>query len=354
VSGASWGPARRRTKPKARLCRRCGNPLPNYFLDPHTCDFGALDMTTGEIDTFLGATEPPRDRWGRPLIKQPDGKNKAYTRCTTYVGALEDTYNLGLWQQRMVALGLAMRDDLMLAVASLTAENKDDLNKLCDAAREAAAASSGATIGTALHKMCERLDRGEKFHIPAAAKPDLDAYRDATAHITWTAIETLVVHDGLEIAGTPDREGHAADVPTRVWDIKTGDIRYGLGKIAMQLAVYARSQQYDVETGARTDRPIDLDVATIIHLPAGQGRCELIDIDIAAGWEGVQLATAVRAWRKRKSFTPAQRTLVSLPDLIALAPDEMSLRALWAKHNAEWDDSLTALAKERLAALSAA
>lgn len=359
MSNAAYWRNQRKTKakpPHPWACEICGhrtysNP-PSIFH--HTHNFGSLDMTTGEIDAFLGKTEPPRDRWGRPVIKLADGGTKAYTRCTTYVGALEDTYNLGLWQQRMVALGLAQRDDLMLAVASLTANDKDDLNKLCEAAREAAAASSGATIGTALHKMCERLDRGEKFHIPQAAKADLDAYRKATEHITWTAVEALLVHDGLEVAGTPDREGHAPGIPTRVWDIKTGDIRYGLAKIAMQLAVYARSQQYDADLGTRTEREIDLDVATIIHLPAGKGECTLVDVDIAQGWEGVQLAGQVRAWRKRKDFTPTQQTVATLPDLIALAPTQEALRALWSAHTSEWDDSLTELAKQRLTALTAA
>jgi hypothetical protein len=313
-------------------------------------------MTTGEIDAFLGKSEPPRDRFGRPLIKTPEGKTKPYTRCTTYVGALEDTYNLGQWQQRMVALGLAQRDDLLMAVGSLSArpEDKAELNRIVDAAREAAAASAGATIGTALHKMCERLDRGEKFMVPTAAKADVEAYREATKRLRWLRIEEMTVHDGLEVAGTPDRIGGEQGALPRVYDIKTGSIDYGIGKIAMQLAMYARSEAYDVDLGTRAPLGVDLEVATIIHLPAGEGRCELVDVDIAAGWEGVQLAREVRAWRKRKDFTPPARDLVNLDDLIALAPDEASLRALWAKHIDQWQPSHTDAAKQRLAALALA
>jgi hypothetical protein len=308
---------------------------------------------TREVE-FLGVGEIPRDRWGRPLIIPPGGgKPKPYTRATTFVGALEDTYNLGLWQQRMVALGLAQRDDLLLAVAALTAENKDDLNKLCEAAREAAAASAGATIGTALHKMCERLDRGEKFVIPTAAKADIEAYKQATAGVRWTHIEELLVHDGLEVAGTPDRIGldpTRAPLP-QVYDIKTGSIDYGLAKIAMQLAMYARSQAYDVDLGTREPLEVDLSTAVIIHLPAGSGRCDLVPVDIAAGWEGVQLAREVRAWRKRKDFRP---TTVPLADRIAQAINAEQLRALWAAHSHEWTEELTALSRERIAALTAA
>jgi hypothetical protein len=354
VSRDAYWRQQRNARPKPRYaCPICGaatfSAIPSHL---HTHDFRSLDMTTGEIDAFLGKTEPPRDRFGRPMVKTPEGRTKAYTRCTTYVGALEDTYNLGKWMQRMVALGLVMRDDLLLAAGSLTAADKGELDKICDAAREAAAASAGATIGTALHKMCERLDRGEKFMIPGPAKADIKAYQDATKGITWSRIEEFTVHDGLEIGGTPDRIGAAKGQRSRVYDIKTGSIEWGLAKIAMQLAVYARSEAYDVDLGTRSALDVDTHVATIIHLPAGEGRCELVDVDIEQGWEGVQLCTAVRAWRKRKSFAPAN--LPSLPDLIALADSELALRRLWAEHNHEWDESLTALAKERLAALATA
>ena len=39
--------------------------------------------------------------------------------------------------------------------------------------------------------------------------------------------------------------------------------------------------------------------------PAGQARCELHWIDIAAGWHAAQLAAAVRGWRARRDLTAA-------------------------------------------------
>lgn len=358
MNAAYWRNQRRGTKPKVRLCSRCGLPLPAYFLNPHLCEWTHLDMTTGEIDAFLGATDVPRDRYGRPMVLTPEGKRKAYTRCTTFVGVLEDTFNLAKWQQRMVALGLAARDDLLLSV-SAHSDDKGELDKLCEAAKEAAAASSGATKGTALHRLCERLDSGEKVEIPTVAKADVAAYQRATKAVRWTHIERITVHDELEVAGTPDRIGIGPDGVARVYDIKTGSIEYGMGKIAMQLAMYAHSQVYDPDLGTRTPLAVDLERAVIIHLPAGEGLCALVEVDIAAGWEGVLLARLVRDWRKRKNLSwpyepTAELPEPSLTDLIAAAPDEMSLRALWAAHNAEWNDQLTARAKQRLAALSAA
>ncbi|MGK3946754.1 hypothetical protein ABK046_51375, partial [Streptomyces caeruleatus] len=60
-----------------------------------------------------------RDRYGRPLVVPADGGKKvAYTRCTTFVGAAEDTFPLSQWQQRQVAVGLSKRPDLVSLAAS--------------------------------------------------------------------------------------------------------------------------------------------------------------------------------------------------------------------------------------------
>ena len=150
--------------------------------------------------------ELPRDRYGRPLVVPPQGgKPVAYTRCTTYIDVLEDKYNLNLWSQRNVALGLASRPDLLLSV-SAHREDKKALNRICDDAREAASASAAATRGTALHALTELVDRGQPLPpLPANAQASLDAYVEATAHLKATHIEQFCVQDHLKIGGTPDR-----------------------------------------------------------------------------------------------------------------------------------------------------
>src|SRR5699024_10482553 len=111
-------------------------------------------------------TEVERDRWGRPLITPPTGgKPVPYTRATTYVGCLEDTYNLSRWQPRMVALGLSQRPDLMLAVSSTDPDEKKKLNDLTEQAIEAAKGTAAATIGTALHALTERMDRDDDIGV---------------------------------------------------------------------------------------------------------------------------------------------------------------------------------------------
>ncbi len=106
-----------------------------------------------------------------------------------------------------------------------------------------------------------------------------------------------------------------------------------------------------VKWGSRT---IDLDTATIIHLPAGEGRCDLVDVDIRAGWDAVQLATKVRAWRKRKDLSRPHSLTLSLDALIAACRSEDDLKALWSAHAHEWTPQHTEAAKARKAQLAAA
>lgn len=334
-------------------------------------------MTVTEWEP-IPPTEPPRDHWGRPKVIPPDGgKPKPYTRCTTYVGCLEDTYNLSQWQKRMVAVGLSQRPDLLLRVSSLGSQPdddqqvkrwKDDLNTVCEAATEAAQASASATIGTSLHALTERLDRGADIGVvPEQYRPHLDAYASKTADFTALHIERFTVHDQLQIGGTPDR---VLKVPGQdkliIGDIKTGNVTYGVGKMAMQLAVYAHSMLYDPMTGQRSPLgDVDTEHGLIIALDAATGKCDLIQIDLAAGWRAVELATDVRKWRKSSTaknltnpwpdpVTPA--TPVSTPKLgpdvslvkaIQQAGTADELIALWRAAGDRWTERHTEMAAER-------
>ncbi len=314
-------------------------------------------------DTF--ATIPPeieRDRYGRPLIVPPSGGKKvAYRRCTTFVSCLEDTYNLSRWQQRMVALGLADRPDLLLGVAAHR-EDKEKLNRLCEDALEAARGHAAATTGTAVHALTEIVDRGAPLPvIPDGAAADLEAYRKATAGIEWLAIEQGIVVDELKVHGTPDRIGRLPDGRVVVLDLKTGSVEFGMHKIAMQMAVYAHGAGYvhgyadqaPYRLTGDSWYPVDQDTAVVIHLPAGTGRCDLLEVDIAAGWEAVHLAAQVWEWRSRKGLSKPLDLAVDLAGLITLAATPDDLRALYAAHEAEWTDELTALAKARIDSLAA-
>src|SRR6266581_3022001 len=289
---------------------------------------GTADRAEGGRMTLTSvASEISRDRFGRPLVIPPGGgKPVAYTRATTFVDALEDKYNLQKWQQRMVILGLVDRPDLLLSAAAHR-EDKTRLNKVAEDAIEAA-----------------------------------KAYAAATAELKVLHSETFTVLLDLKVGGTPDRVVEYED-ERYIADIKTGSIEYGSGKIAMQLAVYAHSQLYDIPTGRRTPLPeVSTQRGIIIHLPAGTGTCALHWVNIDAGWAAVQLAAQVRTWRARKDLTTPLNVAAAIENLtdaglitegdkllewIAAAPTQNDLTALWKANEARWTDQHKAAASAR-------
>lgn len=307
----------------------------------------------------------PRDRNQRPgILQPPDGrKTKYYRRTTKFISQLENTWNLDRWGERMVALGMGMRDDLVLAAASLTAEeqDKDALDKVADAAKEHARASQKSTKGTALHKICERIDRGEDLStisIPEAHKEDVEAYLEwkRVTGVTYELIECMRVHDAYKVAGTPDRTGYLGG-KCYIIDLKTGDIDWNdtQREIAQQLAMYAHSKAYDPDQEKRPGfklgrfpdpTQVDQLKAVVIHLPAGEGRCESHWVDIQKGWEGIQISKKVWDWRNVGGlFVPFADGVVYPPgghlqglhnnltyeELAMQAASEEELRYLWRK-----------------------
>lgn len=328
-----------------------------------------------------------RDHWGRPLVVPTSGgKRVPYTRATTFVSAVEDTYALSKWQQRMTALGLAERPDLRLAV-SAHREDKDRLNDLCQQAMDVAKAHAGATTGTALHSLTEQLDRGldvrQALPEDHPNRPDLEAYVRATRPLTAVAIEQFSVLDALKIGGTPDRVVRYQG-KRYIADLKTGSIEWGFLKIAAQLAVYARSVPYDVETDQRLEpHGAELDRGIIIHLPAGEGACHLYWVDLLQGWEAVRVSRDVRQLRQLKfgqlvfpfvdpapiapppvtqpqlqpdlAVAPAPQTDSqedNLARLIAVAASREEVTRLWQDHATDWTPQLTELAKARISTLN--
>lgn len=307
----------------------------------------------------MAEVEIPRDRWGRPLVVPPDGgKAVPYTRVTTFIDVLEEKRALNQWMQRMVAIGLTERPDLLIA-ASAHRDDKAEMNRLCEEAIEAAKGRAAATTGTALHTLTEQVDRGQKLPpLPGDAQRDVDAYRQATAGMRMLAIESFVVNDELRAAGTPDRIV-TYNGRNYIADIKTGDIKYGAGTIAMQLALYSRSVSYDPATKTREPLPnVDQTMGIVIHLPANQGVCELHWVDLTQGWDGVLLADEVRDWRSRKGFmTPVDPTPANRPaepdvgHMIRNASTVGELERLWRVYRNIWTDTATAMAAERKAQL---
>ncbi len=323
-----------------------------------------------------------RDRWGRPYIHPVDGGTPtAYKRVTTFVSVLEDTFNLEKWKMRQVAIGYSMRSDLVLGTKALDDPNRDrdqkrTLNKFCEQAMEAAATSASATKGTAVHSFTEMIDRGQALPdgLDEVTLAMLDAYREATKDLKMTHIEQFLVNDKLQAAGTADRfakvKGKSELI---VADLKTmGSLDFGYLKIAMQMALYARSYVYNPDTYERTPTGADLLRGLIIWLPMAtrveEVKCELHWVDLTVGWEGVMLArqihdirrlkkadltdpfagkpgvTSMRTERKAAGVTPGGAKDELIGRIKAASTPEL-VRALWAEHKPIWDAELTEVAK---------
>ena len=247
--------------------------------------------------------ELPRDQYGRPLI-DCDGKPRPYTRISTLAKALDKGEGLTKWKIRKTAEGLASRPDLLALVQSAKPDDTRTVDQACEQAMEAARSQEGANMGTALHSLTERVDDGEldQIHTSPEVMADLKAYAATMNTIKVLAKEIFVVVDEIEAAGTFDRLVQIGD-QIYVADIKTGQNEPKFPhSAAMQTAIYAHGTTYTTNEGRISDltKHVDQERALLIHLPAGQARCELYWLDIATGWEMALLATRARKWQSSK------------------------------------------------------
>lgn len=257
-----------------------------------------------------------RDRWGRPLIIPADGgKPIAYSRFSSHGQCLEDKFALEKWKLRTAARGFVNRADLFAQVAACPIDDTKRIDQLVGQALEAGGSSVGAGLGTALHEFAERIDLGDISidDVPAPWGHDIAAYlSEITAHrlvVVPELIECRLVNDELRLAGTADRFYRRTDGRLVCADLKTGKaIGHNPLAYVVQLAAYANSVLYDIETGARTPiGDIDLTTGLIIHVPSGKAECHILEVDLHAGLEAARLATSVRTWQgKRGLVRPAE------------------------------------------------
>lgn len=251
-----------------------------------------------------------------------DGQRKvSYTRVTTFIDALEDKETLMTWKARMVLIGAAMDTGFLKDVVGLDYSERDVrdmLNRRAEAAADLAGANERSEKGTFLHALSEMADNHEELPLDIDPEDwlDIKSYTDLTHPLLRIVhMEQLVVNDLLKTAGTPDRvssviegagwlvapDGHVLSPDELViTDLKTGRVDYGGLKMAMQLAIYARSHLYDKETGERVELGnVNKRWGLIMNLPAGSGETTLYWADLELGWEAVLLASEVRDIRRR-------------------------------------------------------
>lgn len=261
-----------------------------------------------------------RDRWGRYLVLPPDGgKPVGYTRATTIAKTLDDTTALMAWGERMTAIGLARRPDILAQIDDNTDDTKL-LNALCQKAKEAGGATIRRDLGTALHAILERSWTDPDYTPPAAHVNDVAAVHHALRTHGLSVMdgmtERVVVLDQHRIAGTFDLMVQDGTGRMFLADIKTGStVKYGGLSFATQLSIYAHADALYTQGAAadgtddtRTDMPaVDRDTAYLIHVEPGSGICTLHQLRL--NWQLVEMALTVRDLRKASDYL----TLAEVP-----------------------------------------
>lgn len=259
-------------------------------------------------------TETRRDRWGRYLVVPPTGgKPVGYTRATTVAKALDDTSSLMAWGERMTAIGLSDRPDLLAQVHEAR-NDKTALNRICERAKEAGGATVRRDLGTALHSMLEQSFHDPSYQAPVAHKADVESVhaqlRHAGLEVVAGMTERVVVLDEHTIAGTFDLL--VRDVVTGellIADIKTGSsVEYGALGFCVQLSLYARADamyvQGEAADGSQDRREpmpkVSQQRAVIIHVEPGSGICTIHQLQLH--WWLAEMAIDVRSSRSMKGL----------------------------------------------------
>jgi hypothetical protein len=282
-------------------------------------------MTATAAEVWAALTPEPttdekieRDKKGRYLLPDPTtGEIRPWSRVTSFADTLADRRGLEKWSQRNIVRGIGAREDLWHLATAAGVDDRKMLDDIIDQAEATARANAGSNSGSALHRLTERLDRGEDVPIPnPKLRADVAAYRTAMAakglrvardQDTGTAwIERVLIIPELNLAGMCDRLLIGDDYVLPVLgDLKSGkNALKAMDSIPLQLAIYSRAAYwYDPDTRKIHEMPeVDQDRAIVMHLPLGRAHCELLEVDIKAGWEAVQLALEVRRWRSRKDL----------------------------------------------------
>lgn len=276
-------------------------------------------------------------------------KFQTYSRPSNFGKQVENTYNLDRWKNRQGVIGVYLEPELLDEMHVLwnqpdhdSRQWKEAVDDIYARAAIAAGAMAAAERGTFGHLLTEdhdlgrsvvtRIVDGEDLGLPPALQAAIKASwaRLVDEHFEVLAVEAPCVYDHWRVAGTLDRivrlkHEMTFDTPTGpvtfpagavvVLDIKTGGLKVAPStqtpmywhSYAVQIAAYARSVPYDVDTEKRGEWPwpINPDHAIIAHidiagaLDTGVLATRLIYVDIAAGHAAGDIVLDCKAWQKQ-------------------------------------------------------
>ena len=243
---------------------------------------------------------------------------------------------LDLAHRRDVAIAKARKQDrkgkleigqLAVITDGAWGDFKRAMNELAEELFEVGGGREKAQKGTDLHALSDIVDMGgglaelsdmlEAGEISPADYADMEAYAAGIQRmgLRLHVGEQVIVNDTLKVAGRLDRVWigklpeirhpktgeviRPADTRARryVGDLKTGNVEYGIGKIAQQLRGYAEAETYDLDTHERGKHGANREIGLLMHLPAGSGKMRVHIVNLGIGGAGIKLSGEVRAFR---------------------------------------------------------
>lgn len=335
-----------------------------------------------------------RDASDRPLIKQPDGTTKAYTRASQLGDYLTDQEFLIEWKLCNLAVALGRRRDLadLAAVEPYTtgfaepeqrvkSVSKKRLLGYIRRALDSVMIDERADRGTVVHHVTET---GYEGFIPITVIGEEAVFQEfiRVNEIIRLGSEIFCVNDVLQVAGTFDHLWYVPALESVViGDTKNGRNQNNLG-FSCQFANYANSVVYDPKTGKRMTLeefafkqmvaigflnedegekmpPINRKVALLLSVKENQAKVS--EVDVEWGYEQCWRAADVRDARGTESGRVLQSKIVksvkgktakeiaqaAVEERIKTSPSVGELRSIWDTHKNIWTPALTNAAAAR-------
>ena len=264
--------------------------------------------------------EPEFGRYGHyklPSVTHA-GEESEFPRVTTVGKVLDDTSGLERWSARKALVGIKKYPEILEA---FDADNEDDrdmramIDRVFNVAKDAAGAGDAAVFGTAVHAWAEAVDLGvcTVDEVPNELRAHVAAYIKACRNCGLTPVpeyvERIVYNPVTGSAGRIDRIMRMADGTLVVVDVKTASsLNYGMLPISVQLSQYAFGEYLLSEDGTSWEEMpegLHQDYALVAHVPstpaarAGGVHCDIVVVDLDAGYENMELAVKVKEARAR-------------------------------------------------------
>lgn len=299
--------------------------------DPFMTMMDAKSVATDKVFGERGKN----GRYHMPLLPGEDGVKSGgdwvpsgIQSVTNLAGAFEDTRALGIWEQCMAMIGLALSPDIYEELVLLVhqerakgtkfellreyAELKEALagkpnesgNSIVGRAKQAARANAAAQAGTNRHTAWEhRGATGQLIGTPAIQGQIIDTerlLREAGLERVPGLSERVVRNLGVNVAGRFDdilsemRTGRLI-----IGDLKTKATEfYTWLTVDAQEAMYAHAE-WMLSKDGRTYEPgprmlgVDLAEGVVLHVPSDGSPAYLRRADLTRGWRVAKLARAV-------------------------------------------------------------